>query len=131
MSIQQLSPPAVWQWLQSDGRVSLIDVRDPLEVRCVGAPLGAITIPYKLFPDLAVNPDFLAAVEAAFPDRSQPLCLICRTGQRSLAAAEWLASAGYLNLTNVSEGFEGRLNDAQHRSSVEGWRFHGLPWQQS
>jgi rhodanese-related sulfurtransferase len=48
-----------------------------------------------------------------------------------MAAALVLQEAGYLNLTNIEEGFEGGIDDSKHRSTINGWRFHGLPWQQS
>jgi hypothetical protein len=31
---------------------------------------------------------------------------------------------------NVLHGFEGDLDDSDHRSTVNGWRFDGLPWGQ-
>jgi hypothetical protein len=30
----------------------------------------------------------------------------------------------------VVHGFEGGLNEAFKRSSLSGWRFEGLPWEQ-
>ena len=37
----------------------------------------------------------------------------------------------FVNVINVSEGFEGPLDDNYHRGTLGGWRFHGLPWQQN
>jgi rhodanese-related sulfurtransferase len=48
-----------------------------------------------------------------------------------LAAANALAEAGYTDLTNIEDGFEGPMDAAKHRSTVAGWRFLGLPWEQS
>jgi len=31
---------------------------------------------------------------------------------------------------NVEHGFEGELDDKHHRSTISGWRFDQLPWQQ-
>ncbi len=38
---------------------------------------------------------------------------------------------GFTSLVNVTEGFEGRNDENGHRNSVEGWKFHKLPWTQS
>ena len=129
--IQKLAPRAAYAALSSDPAAVLIDVRDPVEFSFVGHPPGALNIPLKFAPTMAVNPDFLPLVRASIPDAMTPIFLLCRGGQRSMAAAELLLDAGYQNLTNIEEGFEGGIDDAKHRSSINGWRFHGLPWQQS
>jgi rhodanese-related sulfurtransferase len=77
------------------------------------------------------NPEFLDQVSQIVADKATPLFLLCRSGQRSLAAAKVLAEAGYTDLTNIEEGFEGPMDAAKHRNTVAGWRFHQLPWVQS
>jgi rhodanese-related sulfurtransferase len=54
--------------------------------------------------------------------------LLCRSGNRSALAAEAAAKAGFTQVFNVLEGFEGELDAAQRRGASNGWRFHGLPW---
>jgi rhodanese-related sulfurtransferase len=56
--------------------------------------------------------------------------LICRSGKRSLEAGKALLTAGVSNVFHVDEGFEGDLDEHHHRSTVGGWRFRGLPWEQ-
>ena len=41
-----------------------------------------------------------------------------------------LEAAGFVRVAHVVHGFEGELNDAFKRSSLNGWRFEGLPWEQ-
>ena len=60
-----------------------------------------------------------------------PVLFICRSGVRSRAAARALASAGWRRCYNLSEGFEGGLDDARRRGALGGWRVSGLPWTQS
>jgi len=55
---------------------------------------------------------------------------LCRSAKRPASAAEVAARAGWANAFNVLEGFEGDLDDRQHRGSVAGWRLRGLPWVQ-
>jgi len=57
--------------------------------------------------------------------------LLCRSGVRSVDAAKALEAAGYQHLVNILEGFEGPLDEHKHRGTLGGWRFHGLPWEQS
>ena len=76
------------------------------------------------------NPQFIAQIKRfAAPDT--PIIMICRIGGRSAAACQYLAENGFTNLTNRPEGFEGRVDEAGHRNSVEGWRARQLPWHQS
>jgi rhodanese-related sulfurtransferase len=56
--------------------------------------------------------------------------LLCRSGKRSAAAAEAAAKAGFTQVYNVLEGFEGDLDSQNQRGDVGGWRYWNLPWQQ-
>jgi rhodanese-related sulfurtransferase len=131
LSIKSLNPREAWDLLQQHPEAVLLDVRDPVEFSFVGHPTSAVNIPWKLAPDWKPNPHFLDRVRQAVPGLETPLFLLCRSGQRSLDAANALAAAGYRNLTNVEEGFEGALDPHKHRGKLGGWRFHGLPWEQS
>ena len=62
---------------------------------------------------------------------NRAVVLICRSGQRSIAAGVELEKAGFSEVYNVLEGFEGPLDDSHHRGSVGGWRKEGLPWEQT
>jgi rhodanese-related sulfurtransferase len=55
---------------------------------------------------------------------------ICRSGQRSYAAAQAAHDAGFRNAYNVAEGFEGDVDAAGHRGVSQGWKAAGLPWRQ-
>jgi rhodanese-related sulfurtransferase len=56
--------------------------------------------------------------------------LICRSGKRTVDAGLALESAGFSDVVNVQHGFEGDLDAHFHRSTVNGWRFDQLPWEQ-
>jgi rhodanese-related sulfurtransferase len=129
--IKSLTADAAHAVLQADSQAVLIDVRDPVEFSFVGHPVGAVNVPWKFAPEMRGNPDFLDQVRKAATDTATPLYLLCRSGQRSLAAANALAEAGYTDVTNIEDGFEGPMDEAKHRNTVAGWRFHQLPWVQS
>ncbi len=129
--INNLTPPQAWEFLLEHPEALLIDVRTRMEYAFVGHPTDAVHIPWKEFPDWQVNDRFIDAVKGLAADPDTPLLLLCRSGQRSLDAARILEQAGYRQLINIQEGFEGDLDVEKHRGTLGGWRFHGLPWEQS
>jgi len=60
----------------------------------------------------------------------RPVVLICRSGHRSLDAGLALEKAGFAEVYNVSDGFEGPLDEKHRRGNISGWRSEGLPWEQ-
>ncbi len=52
---------------------------------------------------------FVDYVEALFPDKDQPLYLLCATGHRSVQTANALAKYGhYTQVSNIWEGYNGQ-----------------------
>lgn len=130
-----------WLRLAEEGGARLIDVRSRAEWSYVGLPdLSAIgkvplLVEWVRFPDMQANESFVDEVAAALSaegvGQDEPLFFLCRSGARSAAAAAAMTGAGYQNCFNVAGGFEGRLDVARHRGTVEGWKAAGLPWVQS
>ena len=56
--------------------------------------------------------------------------MICRSGNRSEKAGIQLLEAGLSNIHHISDGFEGDRDDNNHRGTLNGWRYYGLPWEQ-
>jgi rhodanese-related sulfurtransferase len=102
-----------------------------IESLYVGRPPGVVNVPWYEYPDLVPNGEHFAAVVAQEArSKHQPVLLICRSGKRTLDAGQALEAAGFSDVQHVLHGFEGEL-DAQHRrSTVSGWRFEGLAWEQ-
>ncbi len=136
--VQSLSPPEAWRLVQEDQRVVLIDVRSSMEFLFVGHPRGSVHVPWIDAPEWIVNPNFvtevrkvmLGGVGMGIHSSDAPVVLICRSGKRSLEAGKLLIKKGFTEVCNIVEGFEGELDDSHHRSTLGGWRFHGLPWEQ-
>ncbi|HEU4379951.1 MAG TPA: rhodanese-like domain-containing protein, partial [Hyphomicrobiaceae bacterium] len=63
-------------------------------------------------------------------DKGTEIFFICRSGARSLKAAEAMVAAGYSRCRNVADGFEGPLDPHRHRGQLSGWKAKGLPWTQ-
>jgi rhodanese-related sulfurtransferase len=93
----------------------IIDVRTVEEYGAGHAP-KSYNIPFPHihsrpnYPDIYIPQDpvqYVNDVMAAFPDRSTPILTMCRTGYRSVLAANLLADAGYTDVRNIWQGFVG------------------------
>lgn len=124
-----VSPQDAWTLAQA-GDVLLVDVRTAEERAFVGQVPGSVHVPWATGTSLTRNPRFVRELEAKTP-KDAPVLLLCRSGNRSAQAAEAAAKAGFTQVYNVLEGFEGDLDADGHRGRLNGWRRHGLPWQQS
>ncbi|MEQ1484596.1 rhodanese-like domain-containing protein [Methyloglobulus sp.] len=129
--IENLTPQQAWELLQQNASAILVDVRTQMEHTHVGHPIGSVHIPWKEAPSWEINPNFVADVKNLVLNNESPILLLCRSGQRSLSAAKALEDAGYTRPINIIDGFEGPLDAQNHRGNLGGWRYCGLPWQQS
>lgn len=131
-----LSPTDAYRRV-TDGDAVLVDVRTAAEWAYVGVPdlssVGRelVRIEWVSFPGGVPNPAFLDELAAAGVDRQTHVLFLCRSGVRSVAAAEAATAAGWTNSYNVLDGFEGPPDAAGHRGASAGWKASGLPWRQS
>ncbi|MFA9439374.1 rhodanese-like domain-containing protein [Uliginosibacterium sp. sgz301328] len=121
-----VTPTEAWA-LHRDGVGQIVDVRTGEERKFVGHVPGVAHVAWATGTSMTRNPRFVREVEAKFA-KDDVLLLLCRSGKRSAAAGEALAKAGFTQVFNVLEGFEGDHNDRQQRGELGGWRRHGLPW---
>jgi rhodanese-related sulfurtransferase len=136
--IKSITPKQAMQIITDEPKSLFIDVRSHMEYLFIGHPVGAIHIPWIDEPDWKINPHFVRDVRQLIlggqsHDESGvqvPIVLICRSGKRSYEAGELLIKEGLTNVYNVEEGFEGELDSNHHRSTLGGWRYEGLPWEQ-
>ncbi len=136
--VKTVSPIEAWELMRENQRVVLIDVRSSMEYLFVGHARGSVHVPWIDAPSWTVNPNFVTEVRKVMLGGigigehadDAPVLLICRSGKRSLEAGKLLISNGFNDVYNVAEGFEGELDEHHHRSTVGGWRYHDLPWEQ-
>lgn len=126
-----LTPLEACQFLNEVADAVIIDVRTKAELNYVGRIPGAVEIEWLGWPDTKVNDNFINELAEAGISKEQPVLFICRTGVRSHNAALATRREGYHEVFNIIEGFEGDPNGNSQRNTVNGWRFHGLPWGQS
>ncbi|MBL1142245.1 MAG: rhodanese-like domain-containing protein [Proteobacteria bacterium] len=137
--IKEVVPEEAYEILKNEKNAVLVDVRSTMEYDYVGHPLNAIHVALKEPPDWETRQNYTENVRLAlqkqFPEMDGfmdvPLLMLCRSGARSAIAGEMLINEGFTNVYNVLEGFEGDKDEHGHRSTISGWRFHGLPWEQS
>jgi rhodanese-related sulfurtransferase len=128
--MKHLKPADALALLRVKPQAVFIDCRARAEYQYVGHPVGAKHVAWNDVPDWEINPRFVALVkELASVDR--PVLLICRAGNRSISAGQALEKAGFSEVYNVLDGFEGPLDEQHHRNRIAGWRKEGLPWEQS
>ena len=132
---RNLLPKMAVERMNKNPEAVLIDVRTRAEHKYVGFPKNSILIPWFDEPDLESDPDaFYASVIAELSNRSDAmdteLILICRSGFRSNEALKCLQSKGFTCVSHVVSGFEGDLDENDHRGNLNGWRNDGMPWSQ-
>lgn len=122
--------------LQQNPASHLIDVRTVPEWIFVGVPnLSEIgkqvhTVEWQKFPSMQVNTEFVSAVEELGAKHDDEIYCLCRSGVRSISAAQALTAAGFAKAFNVLDGFEGDHNHEGKRALLSGWKFDDLPWAQ-
>lgn len=140
--IPEVGPREAIQILSQDKTSVLVDVRTEAEWNFVGwsdlSALGkeTIRIEWKSWPDMTPNPAFAEALMTQVEGLPSHFLFICRSGARSMQAAQAVATAlsargESASCINVAEGFEGDLDQNGHRGGLNGWKAHGLAWRQS
>lgn len=140
--VSEVGPRDAWRILSEDKDAMLVDVRTRPEWQFVGGPdlseLGRepARLEWKTWPDMTPNPAFAGALLDSLPGLPSRLLFICRSGARSMQAAQavartLVAEGRAVPCINVAEGFEGDLDSRGHRGGLNGWKARGLAWRQS
>ncbi|MEL7183042.1 MAG: rhodanese-like domain-containing protein [Pseudomonadota bacterium] len=140
--ISELSPREAWMFLSENAASVLVDVRTRPEWGFVGGPdlselsKGVVHVEWQTWPDMTENPAFAGEVFAQVGDLPSAFLFICRSGARSMRAAQSVAEAlavqgASVACINVAEGFEGDLDPHGRRGGLTGWKARGLAWRQS
>jgi len=129
-------------WRANPDKVKVLDVRTPEEYVFVGHAPMAHNVPSQLwagkynaekkdFP-LADNPEFEAQLKKKFGEQDT-IITMCRSGHRSALAVNRMAKAGFVNVYNVVDGFEGdKVADEESyfkgKRMTNGWKNSPAPW---
>ena len=150
-----------YDWLNKIPNTFLIDVRTRAEYQFVGHPTKAYLFPYMFMTKTfnkkdetyqyafdRINKKFVDEIGKKFK-KTDNLLIISRDGSRSILAAKELFDAGFKNVVNIKDGFEGpefpTFEDNEHHKYYRqlaktnnlpsfkhrrhyGWQWWGLPW---
>ena len=123
--ITRVSPTEAKKLIDEQGYV-YVDVRSEPEF-AAGHPQGAQNVPIMHAGPRGMTPntEFLEVCQALYP-KDAKLVVGCRSGQRSLRAAEMLSASGFTDVVDQRAGYEGARN--AFGGVVEpGWAPAGLP----
>lgn len=130
------------KWHVEADKVVVLDVRTPEEYIFVGHAPMARNIPVKVLnqeltskkrkPVMEMNPGFVPQVKKDYKV-TDTILVMCRSGGRSAVAVNLLAEAGFKNVYNITDGFEGdKVKDSQSyfngKRVKNGWKNSGAPW---
>lgn len=130
------------KWKAAPDKIKILDVRTPDEYMNIGHAVMAWNIPAfiqtynwdesKQHFSIKPNPDFMTNVKQVF--KTDDIILVtCRSGGRSAWAVNQLATAGFKNIFNITDGMEGDTVDDPQSVYVgqrmkNGWKNSGIPW---
>ena len=129
-------------WKSNPKKVKILDIRTLDEYINIGHAAMAWNIPaflqtYDWDPEnknftYKMNTEFANQVKAVFQP-NDTILVTCRSGGRSALAVNLLASLGYENVFNITDGFEGdTVNDPENmyhgQRMKNGWKNSGIPW---
>jgi len=129
-------------WHVHPEKIHIVDVRTPEEYIFVGHAPMTVNIPIEFLkhawdaekkkPVMEKNPNFMNEMKRKY-STADTLYIMCRSGGRSAVATNMLAEAGFKNVYNMLDGFEGDMvkDDNSYfngKRYVNGWRNSGAPW---
>ncbi|MHB1331794.1 MAG: rhodanese-like domain-containing protein [Sulfuriferula sp.] len=122
-----LTPTEAYFILSHAPGARLVDVRSHAEWDLVGEITGAEQLEWQAYPGWIPNAYFMQQLKQQV-DMEALVMFICRSGERSHQAALVAHDAGYTEVYNVLEGFEGAKSADGMRGQGCGWKAAGLPW---
>ena len=99
MAVAEISVSELKRRLDAGETLQIVDVREPWEVAIVALP-GSTRIPLQQLPSR------LKELRAG-----EPIVAMCKSGARSRRAAQFLQSAGFQDVVNLSGGIDAWIQD--------------------
>ena len=121
--VRELMPWDLGELLAGEHPPLVIDVREPYEVARLRIA-GSIHVPRGVL-EQACEWDFDETVPALAAGREQPLVVVCRSGLRSLLAADAMLSLGFTSVASLKAGLRGWNDHDQPLVDSAGNRIDG------
>ncbi|BBE51521.1 putative adenylyltransferase/sulfurtransferase MoeZ [Ferriphaselus amnicola] len=116
--VREIMPWDLSRMLAAGDRPILLDVREPSEFASLHIP-NSINVPRGIL-EQSCEWDYDETVPELAAGREQEIVVICRSGKRSVLAADTLQRMGYVNVVSLKTGVRGWNDYEQPLQDSEG-----------
>lgn len=116
--VREIMPWDLSRMLAAGDRPILLDVREPSEFASLHIP-NSINVPRGVL-EQSCEWDYDETIPELAAGREQEIVVICRSGKRSVLAADTLQRMGYLNVVSLKTGVRGWNDYEQPLQDSEG-----------
>ncbi len=116
--VKEIMPWDLSRRLAAGDAPVLLDVREPAEFALLHIP-GSLNVPRGIL-EQACEWDYDETVPPLAAGRDQEIVLICRSGKRSVLAADTMQRMGFSNVVSLKTGVRGWADFEQSMESTNG-----------
>jgi rhodanese-related sulfurtransferase len=116
--VKEIMPWDLSRALAAGSKPILLDVREPAEFDLLRIP-GSINVPRGVL-EQSCEWDYDETVPELAAGRGQEIVVICRSGKRSVLAADVLLQMGFTNVVSLKTGVRGWSDYEQPMTNVKG-----------
>jgi len=116
--VREIKPWDLRDALRSEPPPLVLDVREPAEFARARIP-GSLNVPRGVL-EQACEWDHDETVPELVTGRSRPIVVVCRSGKRSVLAADTLQQLGFTNVASLAMGMRGWNDFDQPVADAEG-----------
>jgi rhodanese-related sulfurtransferase len=116
--VKEIMPWDLSRALAAGSKPILLDVREPAEFDLLRIP-GSINVPRGVL-EQSCEWDYDETVPELAAGREQEIVVICRSGKRSVLAADMLLRMGFTNVVSLKTGVRGWSDYEQPMTNVQG-----------
>ncbi len=116
--VKEIMPWDLSRALAAGSKPILLDVREPAEFELLRIP-GSINVPRGVL-EQSCEWDYDETVPELAARRDQEIVVICRSGKRSVLAADLLLQMGFTNVVSLKTGVRGWSDYEQPMTNAQG-----------
>jgi len=117
-NVDELFPWDLEEEMNSKADILLLDIREPYEFDAMHIE-GAISVPRGIL-ETACDYDYEETVPALVEAREREIVVICRSGKRSVLAADVMQQMGYTRVRSLKTGMRGWSDYEQAMVDTDG-----------
>ena len=116
--VSEIQPWDLTRRLEQDAPPLLLDVREPAEFALARIP-GSVNVPRGVL-EQACEWDFEETVPELAGRKERPIVIVCRSGNRSILAADVMQQLGFTDVVSLKTGLRGWNDYEQPLVDAEG-----------